>query len=214
MKNDSETGAMSPEKTREFSKIASEIFAPIYPVIAEQILDRTGITQGRAIDIGSGPGDLAIEVAKRSSLTVYALDISPDMYSIADQKIRAHLMHGRVIPILGDVHQMSFPDSSIDVILSRGSWFFWEDPESAFREIHRVLSPEGYAYIGSGFGSAALSEKIVSMMQQQDPEWKKGDANRGVRCDPDHLGPILASAGFSEVQFIQDNSGFWMVLHK
>ena len=212
--NNPEKGAMSPEKSRYYSEISETIFAPIYPVLASQILDRTGIRDGTGLDIGGGPGDLAIEVAKISTLRVYSFDISSDMFSIAWKKIREQGMINHVIPILGDVHRMKCPDGSIDLVFSRGSFFFWEDLKVAFSEVYRVLSPDGYAYIGAGFGSAALRDQIIPEMNLHDPDWKKGDQNRGSQCNPEMLTPILQKVGFREISFIQDDSGFWMILRK
>ena len=215
MTNDNpEKGAMSPEKSCHYSEISETIFAPIYPVIASQILDRTGIRNGTGLDIGGGPGNLAIEIAKLSSLTVFSFDISPDMFSIASKKIREQGMINRVIPILGDVHLMKFADGSINLIFSRGSFFFWEDLQIAFSEVYRVLSPNGFAYIGAGFGSAALRDQIIPEMNRHDPDWKKGDQHRGSQCDPELLTQILQKAGFRDISFLQDDSGFWVLLRK
>jgi len=209
-----EKGAMSPEKSYRFADTAANIFAPIYPVIASQIIERTGVTEGIGLDIGSGPGDLALSVAKLTSLKVYALDISPDMFLIVSEKVQSQQMVERVVPILGDVHKMEFSDSFIDIIVSRGSFFFWEDLNRAFSEVYRVLSPDGYAYIGSGFGSAALRDRIVPEMNRTEPDWKKGDQHRASQCEPDMLAKILQRAGFKDFSFIQDDSGFWMVIKK
>jgi 2-polyprenyl-3-methyl-5-hydroxy-6-metoxy-1,4-benzoquinol methylase len=48
----------------EFDKIAQEIFFPIYPVIADDILKLTGIRSGRLLDVGSGGGHLGLWVFK------------------------------------------------------------------------------------------------------------------------------------------------------
>ncbi len=47
----------------QFDQIAREIFAPIYPVIAEQIVRKTGITAGQCLDVGCG-GYLGMALAK------------------------------------------------------------------------------------------------------------------------------------------------------
>jgi len=46
---------MGKKDSKEFLTIADTIFAPIYPVIAEQIVTNTGIHSGTALDVGSGP---------------------------------------------------------------------------------------------------------------------------------------------------------------
>ena len=49
-----------------FARIAREVFAPVYPVIAEQVLAWSGIQSGLALDIGSGPGFFAAALVENS----------------------------------------------------------------------------------------------------------------------------------------------------
>lgn len=62
-------------------------------------------------------------------------------------------------------------DESVDLGVSRGSVFFWEDLPRALTEIYRVLAPSGWAYIGGGFGSAAVKADIARQLQS----WNHGD---------------------------------------
>ncbi|PKL58970.1 MAG: class I SAM-dependent methyltransferase, partial [Methanomicrobiales archaeon HGW-Methanomicrobiales-4] len=114
-------------KARDFARIASDIFAPIYPVIAEQILVNTEIRTGVALDLGCGPGHLATALAVASDLTVYALDLSSDMIQICEKRVIENEISGRVIPVQGDVSSIPFEDETFDLVVSRGSWFFWDD---------------------------------------------------------------------------------------
>ena len=50
-------------KALEFDEIAERIFAPIYPVLAAQIMAETGIKRGNCLDIGCGGGLLGLHVA-------------------------------------------------------------------------------------------------------------------------------------------------------
>ncbi|WP_198003839.1 hypothetical protein [Methanocaldococcus sp. FS406-22] len=49
---------------KDFDEIVRNVFAPVYPVIAKQIVDRTGIKEGICIDLGTGTGALARAIAK------------------------------------------------------------------------------------------------------------------------------------------------------
>jgi len=178
---------MNEQKAREFDEIATTVFAPIYPVIAGQILERTRIKNGTAIDLGSGPGLLAIALAEQSPLRVFALDLSPAMLMVAAEHIRASGLVKRVVPVLGDVHEIPFEDSTINLVVSRGSWFFWDDLGRAFKEIHRVLTPDGLACIGGGFGNARLKAEIHATMSERGSEWEKGVQERSLKNNPDRI---------------------------
>ena len=48
-------GSSNMENALEYDAIASGVFAPLYPVVAEAILERTGVVSGRMLD-GDLPG--------------------------------------------------------------------------------------------------------------------------------------------------------------
>jgi ubiquinone/menaquinone biosynthesis C-methylase UbiE len=204
------------EDARQYDEFSKTTFARIYPVIANQILERTGITKGTCLDVGAGPAPLAIAIALLSDLHVTALDSSTEMFALAHKNIRNRCMEDLVFPVIGDVHTVPTADATFDLVVSRGSYHFWEDLPAAFREIYRVLKPGGMAYIGGGYGTARIRDEVLA-----------GRKERGIVDDPDHpkrtrfrkfrAGEIEASieaAGISNFRIISDDSGFWMVLRK
>jgi ubiquinone/menaquinone biosynthesis C-methylase UbiE len=205
---------MDIKQARAFDETASKIFAPIYPVIARQILERTGISRGVALDAGSGPAHLSMALAQESELKLFAFDASPMMLEIAYEHITDAGLVKRVVPVLGDVHDIPFEDNSIDLIVSRGSWFFWDNLDLAFKEMYRVLSPGGMTYVGGGFGNVQLKEAIHAAMAEKDPEFSKGVSNRMMRNNPDRIRNELEKAGIRTYDLIQDDSGFWLIIRK
>ena len=202
------------EKAREFDEIATTVFAPMYPVIAGQMLERTGIRDGVAVDAGCGPALLAIALATQSHLRVYALDTSPAMLRIASGHIRTSGLVRRVLPVLGDVQELPFEDGTVDLVVSRGSWFFWDDLGGAFREIQRVLAPGGSAYIGGGFGTALLKDRIAAAMRSRSPDWDRRVQGRMRKNNPDRVRDELMHAGITAYLLIQDESGFWVIIRR
>lgn len=208
---------MGHEKDREgaqrMDRIAKTAFAPVYPVIAEQILDRCGISRGRCLDVGSGPGSLGIALARASDLAVTLLDSSPEMLAVAEGNIREAGLSGRFSLLRGDVHAIPLPAGSVDLVVSRGSVFFWEDLARAFSEIYRVLAPGGKTYVGGGFGTAELRDTIAAAMTKENPEWKSfRDKNLG----PDNrarIAGVLVDLGHRH-RIINDDSGLWVMMEK
>ncbi|HON82186.1 MAG TPA: class I SAM-dependent methyltransferase [Methanoregulaceae archaeon] len=197
------------ERAREFDEIATTVFAPIYPVLAGQVLERTGIREGIAVDAGCGPALLAIAIALQSRLRVYALDSSPPMLRVASGHIRSSGLVRQVVPVLGDVHELPFEDGTVDLVVSRGSWFFWNDLAGAFQEVQRVLSPRGYAYIGGGFGTVHLKEQVATAMKSRYPEWEEGVRERMRKNNPVRVREEFDKAGITAFRLIEDESGFW-----
>jgi ubiquinone/menaquinone biosynthesis C-methylase UbiE len=208
-----ENGRFDRKGAQRMDRIAKTAFAPVYPVIAEQILARCGIARGRCLDVGSGPGSLGIALAQASDLSVTLLDASPDMLAVAGENVREAGLSGRLSLLAGDVHDIPLPPGSVDLVVSRGSVFFWEDLARAFFEIHRVLAPGGKTYVGGGFGTAELRDAIAATMAKENPDWKNfRDKNLG----PDNrkrVAGVLADLGLPH-RLVSDDSGFWVVMEK
>ncbi len=131
------------EAARMMNNITKTVFAPIYPVMAEQIASIHGITAGTCIDLGSGPAALSISLAKVTDLLIHAVDKSPHSHAIACDNIRKAGLENRITPVRSDVCTLPFESNFADLIISRGSLFFWEDLSGAFNEIYRVLKARG-----------------------------------------------------------------------
>ena len=195
-----------------FARIAREVFAPIYPVIAEQALEWSGIRDGFALDIGSGPGLLAVALAERSNLSVIALDADPAMSRIA-QKTAADLP-ARVIPVTGDVHCMPLRDDSVSLAVSRGSIYFWEDRPQAFREIERVLRPGGVAFVCGSFGTPEIKKAIFAEMRRRNPNWDDDVARRSGQATPETLRRELRESGLAHARIREEEEGMWVEIRK
>jgi len=196
-----------------FDAIVREVFAPIYPLIAEQIVARTAVTAGRCLDAGCGTGALGRAVARRTALHVTFFDQSEAMLSYAQRYADAEALGARSAFVRGDIHDTGIETGSVDLVVSRGSSLFWEDLEAAYGEILRILRPGGMAYIGGGFGSAALREQIVQTMQRRNPEWNSRFKDR-ARSERAALPAILNRLRPASFEIIDDESGYWALLCK
>jgi len=134
-------------------RASRDVLAPVYAPLADQIVRELDLAQktGIGIDIGSGPGDLIVELCGRTRLHWVNADINPYFFghflSLATRRGVGH----RVSAVYADARALPFRDNYADVIVSRGSYHFWSDRKRGFAEIYRVLKPGGVAYIGRGF---------------------------------------------------------------
>lgn len=154
--------------SKEYDKIAEEIFAPIYPDIAEAILDRTGVRKGRLLDAGCGGGHLGLALMKQGDFTLHMTDISEDGLRIARKRAEEQKVEAEYIR--SDISCLPFLEESFDLVVSRGSMPFWEEQVKAFEEIYRVLKPGGWAYIGGGLGGEKHQERIFKFMKERQIE--------------------------------------------
>lgn len=210
IKNDIQT----MERAEYYNDLAQTIFFPTYPVIANQILKKADINTGLCLDAGCGSGHLAIAIATLSNLTVFAMDNARPMCRIAEANVEKYRLHHRVRPVFGDVNAIPFDDASMNLIVSRESFFFWENLSRGFSECKRVLRHGGMAYIGEGFGNARLRDEIIIRMREHDPAWEKKRRGWYANCSPHIVRSALAAAGIFEYDLIVDDTGYWVCFGK
>jgi ubiquinone/menaquinone biosynthesis C-methylase UbiE len=101
-------------------------------------------SQGAAVDLGCGPGQLVIALAHQAlGLHVTGIDLSDEMLAQAQENALRAGLADQVSFRLGDAQQIPFPDCSLDLAVSTLSLHHWSDPVSVLNEIARVVRPGG-----------------------------------------------------------------------
>ena len=202
--------AMDARKYNE--RTMKGLFRKIYPVIAEQAIARTGIRSGLCIDLGGGPGMLGICVAEASDLHVVIVDPLPECIELAGENIAERQLAQRVTAQVGRAEALAFPDGSVDLVVSRGSIYFWDDQGRGLGEIFRVLRPGGWAFVGGGFGTRELRDEILAE-KADDGDWNKARKERGAKHPPEHFRVLLTEIDIDGVVDSGDE-GMWIVFKK
>lgn len=95
------------------------------------------------LDIATGTGDLAINLAKTSASKIIGFDISPGMLEVGKKKITHKQLDHKIKMVLGDSEKMPFDDNSFDAITVAFGIRNFENLEQGLSEILRVLKPNG-----------------------------------------------------------------------
>jgi SAM-dependent methyltransferase len=107
-----------------------------------------GVDSPAILEIGPGPGHLAERLlARLPDATWTGVDVDAGMLEAAGRRIAAAGHGGRGSLILADVAGMPVVDASVDLVVSSLSAHHWINAEAGFREIRRVLRPDGRALI-------------------------------------------------------------------
>jgi len=205
--------------SKRFSLVAKHAFTPVYPYLAQQIKEKFGINKGVCVDIGSGPGHLAIAIAGITDLQVFSLDVQPDMTETAQANIAKAGLSNRILTITADVCRMPFDDNSVDLVVSRGSIFFWKDRPAACAEIYRILKPDGVAYCGGGMGNSQIRTQVMESIDHDEALrkdrgfWLKKIGSAASRLDPEALVKALAESGIRATAEYE-NDGIWIQIIK
>lgn len=182
---------------QEYVYIAS-VISVNYFLIADELSKLGDFQVGFAIDLGSGLGDLAIAVAKRYlQLKVKGIDISQKAISEATNRAEKENLTN-VDFQLADVHNLSFNDNSVDLIVSHGAIHHLRDVTKVFSEIYRVLKPGALAYL-TDLRRDAPQEIVDEVAASLSENQAKGFIN-SVKASyvPEELREILVNLGIRD----------------
>jgi ubiquinone/menaquinone biosynthesis C-methylase UbiE len=129
-----------------YEKATRMVIEGYYSQVADEIV--TAFNTGRMLDLGTGPGYLPIEIAKRApEITIVGVDLSRQLILMArGNAARAGLAHQLSFEV-GNSAKLRFEDESFDTVLSTGMLHSLKDPVVVFKEIFRVLKKGGRAWV-------------------------------------------------------------------
>ena len=202
---------MDISKAQFFDKQVKENFMPAIVSTAKQVIEDYGILEGVCVDVGCGTAVFAIELCRRSNLKVYAVEKEKAIYEVAIMNIEKEGFADRIIPMLGDAHDLPFESEFADLIISRGSYHCWKDKALVFKEIYRILRRGGTGFVGGGFGRYTTQKELDRMTALRGNSLK--DDSKAY-SSPNKMEEILLKAGISDFHIIYDRSGLWAELKK
>jgi 2-polyprenyl-3-methyl-5-hydroxy-6-metoxy-1,4-benzoquinol methylase len=105
---------------------------------------------GRCLEMGAGPGFLAIILARQHpDITITGVDLSPDMAAVASEYTNESGLEGRIGYLVGDVgdEQMMRRLGKFDFVYSTYSLHHWAAPEDSIRNLWDSVADNGTLYI-------------------------------------------------------------------
>ena len=193
--------------------------APMYEPLARQMVQEYGLRDGVALDIGSSTSPFLIELARKTKMRCYAVDIDPWALRLLGVFIDQAGLAGRVSTVEGDWQSLPLRSNFADFIFSRGTIPFIPDKVRAVRETYRVLKPGGVAYIGHGGFGTLLDPAMRERLVQWRLEWETGARQRPEGWDgPGERLPDLArEARIPEGKYrliTEPQVGWWLEIRK
>jgi arsenite methyltransferase len=146
------------------------------------------------LDVGSGPGFLAAEIAEvtGSAGSVHGIDVSEPMVDLARD-------HCAQLPWVtfsqADATHLPFADNSFDAAISTQVLEYVADVDAALAEIHRVLRPAGrIVVVDTDWDSIVWQSSNRSRMDRMLAAWEEHAADPYL---PRTLSGRLVRAGFN-----------------
>jgi len=162
----------------------------LYAPFARQVVKLlpSGELGSTIVDLGTGPGQLSIELCKLApQVEVIGVDPSAEMLEVA----RRNASEAGVANFearLGNAERLPIDSDAVRVVVSQWSLHEWDDPGKAFSEVLRVLEPRGIVMV-KDFNRAWLSP------------WKRAVLG--------HFHPVdMFKFGFRDVAYLLSEAGF------
>jgi len=165
-------------------------------VLAQRRAVRAALALGpgqRVLDVGSGPGLLAREMAEEvgGGGEVVGLDASEPMIALARRRCEGL---AQVRFEHGDALRLPWPDGHFDAAVSTQVYEYVADLDAAFRELRRVMKPEGrVAILDTDYDSLVIHTEDPERMRRVLEVWDEHFVHRDL---PQRLAPTLCRAGF------------------
>jgi SAM-dependent methyltransferase len=143
---------------------------PGYPDSFYQRLNQIRKLEGSVcLDVGCGPGTVALELLRYGATEVVGVDISPEQIDMARSELNERFAPDQAKHCtfhVGSVENMPVPDNHFDIVIASQCWH-WFDPVKSYAEAKRVLKPNGllivcmYCYLCNRSPIAKDCEDII-----------------------------------------------------
>lgn len=147
---DQRAGLFAPHGARAYNAVAPWLLRSFYVRVARDVSAAVEVLPqvSAVLEVGSGPGELALEIARRLPQSeVVGVDLAGAMVARAQQAATAAYVVDRVTFQIADAAALPFAAGTFDVAVSTLSLHHWSDPAVVFLELARVLRPGGVALI-------------------------------------------------------------------
>lgn len=104
---------------------------------------------GRVLDVATGTGDVALEIARQTpaSVSIVGIDFSEGMVALGREKVASSPYAKRITMEIAPCEAIPFPDRTFDSVTIAFGIRNVVDRKQGLAEMHRVLKPGGRAVI-------------------------------------------------------------------
>jgi ubiquinone/menaquinone biosynthesis C-methylase UbiE len=193
---------------------AGRDFHPCVDLVARHAADRASI-----LEVAPGPGYLAILLAQRGTYRVVGLDISRTFVEIATARakeagVAVEFRHGNAAA-------MPFDADSFDIIVCVAAFKNFSQPVKALGEMHRVLKPDGKAFI-LDLRPDASREAIKAEVNKMELSWFNSLLTKFTfrhlllkrACTQEQFRQMASESPFHTCEIQEDPIGLTVILTK
>ena len=112
------------------------------PAAVRYAVDRLEPFEGSVLDVGTGQGLLAIELARRGS-PVVSIDVSEEEKRVGKANADSEDLSQRITFLTLDAQTLPYPDGTFGAVATLDALHHFADGPAVFSEMRRVLEPSG-----------------------------------------------------------------------
>lgn len=155
----------------------------------------------KILDIGCGGGVNIEKFLKLTNGNVDGLDYSEVSVAESIKRNKKAVDEKRCEVIRADVSNMPVEDESYDLVSAFETIYFWPDIENTFREVLRIIKPNGQFMIAQG----------TDGNHPDDEKWLNTVEGMNLYTAPE-LEKYLLNAGFSGVEIFKKENDYILVV--
>jgi 2-polyprenyl-3-methyl-5-hydroxy-6-metoxy-1,4-benzoquinol methylase len=136
------------ENARKYAEKHKKYVSLMYRGILKDI--KANNISGSYLEMGAGPGLLAVIVAQQNpEINITAIDLSPDMATVAEEYISKNRLESRIRYLVGDVsdEKMLQKLGQFNFVYSTFSLHHWKTPEKSLHNLWNAVAENGMLYI-------------------------------------------------------------------
>jgi SAM-dependent methyltransferase len=185
-------------------------FSSSNQMFVDGLLEAYASGLGTVLDIGCGPGDIPIRLARaKPSVYVVAIDASEVMVCLAHEAVEQADLLRRVRVVHGRIPGLRLRQGGFDAIISKDLLHHLPDPMVLWEEVKRLGRPGAAVYVMDLFRpeTQEAAAKIVESVSADEPEVLKRDFYNSLLAafTPEDVRDQLRRAGLAfEVETVSE----------
>ncbi len=187
---------------RQAIAYAGADFSSSNQAFVDGLLDACSTGLRTVLDIGCGPGDIPIRLARAEPFAhITAIDASDVMVALAEKAVAEAGLAGQIHCVLGRIPGLPFRGTRFDAIVSKDLLHHLPDPVVFWEEAKCLAQAETVIYAMDLFRppTPEAAREIVEAVSGNEPEILKRDFYNSLlaACSPDEIRAQLRRAGLA-----------------
>jgi len=190
--------ALADARNRYLRRIAVyRSFGYDRPAAVQCAVDRLGAFEGPVLDVGTGQGLLAVELARRGC-EVVSIDVSADEQQVGVVNARYEGVSHRITFLALDARHTGFGDGSFGTIATLDALHHLADGPATFSEMRRLLRPggklllaeltaEGFALVARVHATEGRVHPVGEVTVASAVEWFTANGFQLTGLEEEHL---------------------------